>query len=255
MKKILSLVIAAAMLFAFFAVAVNAGSSPVGTITKVEEAKVTIVDGEGNKVELPAPGEDDGDGEIIEVSHIDDAHYVPESFEEIIEEFSEMMESEEFEEAFGDIEPSEFKPYGEFKIVLTDYAEKIVGDNQLVAEVTIHVPGMTAANNPFVYYYEMATGEYRFIPSKIEGSKITFEMMPFSAARDIARAFRVKTLSATPILTSAPAAADPSVGYYGIAYTGTITSPDTGVPTALFAAVLVVALAGAAFAGKKVFAK
>ncbi len=239
MKKLLSLLVLTALVLSTFAFAVSAANSPVGEITKAAEANPTVVDASGNAV-----ADVDVSAELTKLTHHDEAaDYVP--------------DEEQFVEHFGHAY-DDYKFYGSFDLRLTDHGKKVVGDGKLTGvELTINLPGLTAANNITVFYFDVEHDVYHIIKDiKIEGSTVTFKAMPLTAAKETAalavnNALTVSLLSANDAFV----ASDTDIGHYGVLYTGAATSPSTGVPTALFAVVLVVALAGAAFAGKKVFAK
>ena len=212
MKKLVSLLVLTALVLSSLAVCVSANGSPKGEITKAVEANPTVVDAAGNVVEnIDITG-----GVLTELTHhAEAADYVP--------------AEDQFGELFGNAYDG-YKFFGSFDLRLTENGKKVVGDGALSGiELTINIPGMTAANNPTVFYFDAANNEYHIIENiKVEGSTITFKAMSLTSA---------------------------DIGYYGVLYTGAVTSPATGVPTAAFVIVLVVALAGAAFAGKKIFAK
>ncbi len=240
MKKIVSLLVLAALVFSALAVCVSANGSPAGKITKAVEANPTVVDAEGNAVT-----DVDASGAIVELSHHDEAaHYVP--------------DEDQFHEHFGH-EYDDYKFFGSFDLRLTEHGKKIVGDGKLTGiELTINIPGMTAANNPTVFYFDVEHDIYHIIENiRVEGSNITFMAMPLTTANSTAALTSLDALTVNTLLsaTNAVEVSDTDIGHYGVIYTGAITSPATGVPTAAFVIVLVVALAGAAFAGKKIFAK
>ncbi|MBE6538819.1 MAG: hypothetical protein E7671_05100 [Ruminococcaceae bacterium] len=243
MKKFLSILVVMALVFSTMALAVSATNSPTGKITYVSEKDPVIVDKDGNE-----KADVDTTGTLIELTHHEeDKEYVP--------------EAHEYKEVFGE-KYEDFKFYGSFDIRLTEHGKKEVGDGKLHGvEITINVPGLTAANNPTVFYYDMAHDTYVIIKDiVVNGSEITFEAMPLTNTDDTAKAasidaLAVSLLNATLAATNEFVASDTDIGHYGVIYTGSVTSPSTGVPTAAFVVILVVALAGAAFAGKKVFAK
>lgn len=231
MKKFLSILVVMALVFSTMALAVSATNSPTGKITYVGETAPVVVDKDGNeKTDV------DTTGVIVELTHHDeDKDYVP--------------EADEYKEVFGE-KYEDFKFYGSFDLRLTEYGKEVVGDGKLNGiELTINVPGLTAANNPTIFYYDVAHDTYVIIKDiVVNGSEITFEAMPLTAANNAVNAV-------ADSVTGEFVASDTDIGHYGVIYTGSVTSPSTGVPTAAFVAILVVALAGAAFAGKKVFAK
>ena len=240
MKKLVSLLVLTALVLSSLAVCVSANGSPRGEITKAVEANPTVVDAAGNVVE----NIDTTGGAITELTHHDDvAEYVP--------------DEDQFVEHFGH-EYDDYKFFGSFDLKLTDHGKKVVGDGKLTGiELTINIPGMTAANNPTVFYFDVEHNIYHIIENiRVDGSSITFMAMPLTAANSNAALASLDALTVATLLTAgAPQVSDTDIGHYGVLYTGAITSPATGVPTAAFVIVLVVALAGAAFAGKKIFAK
>lgn len=239
MKKFVAFLVLTSLVLSSLALCVSANLSPTGKIVKASESNPTIVDANGNVVaDVDTTG-----GPITELTqNDDDGAYVP--------------DPNQFAEAFGETF-SEFKLYGSFELRLTDFGKKVVGDGKLAGvEITLNIPGMTAANNPTVFYFDVEKNIYQVIEDiKVDGSNITFKAMPLTAAKSTAAATYANALTVS--LTSAEQAevSDTDIGHYGVLYTGTITSPSTGVPTAAFVIVLVVALAGAAFAGKKIFSK
>ena len=240
MKKLVSLLVLTALVLSSLAVCVSANGSPRGEITKAVEANPTVVDAAGNVVE----NIDTTGGAITELTHHDEAaEYVP--------------DEDQFVEHFGHAY-DDYKFFGSFDLRLTEHGKKVVGDGKLTGiELTINIPGMTAANNPTVFYFDVERDIYHIIENiRVEGSTITFMAMPLTAANSNAALASLDALTVATLLTAgAPQVSDTDIGHYGVLYTGAITSPATGVPTAAFVIVLVVALAGAAFAGKKIFAK
>lgn len=219
MKKILSVLVLAALVVCAFSISVSANNSPADKITIVDTDwdNASILDGEDNAVENI-----DFNRALIELTHHDAyADYVP--------------ATDRFESVFGE-KYKDFRTYGSFDIALTNYAEKVLGVDGTLKDVaiTISVPGIAEKNNPEVFYYDAVKGTYTIVDSTINGSEITFTVLPLTVPADD---------SAT------------DVGYYGIIYMPASTSPETSVPTFAFAAVLVLALVGAAYAGKKVFAR
>lgn len=239
MKKLVSILVLTALVLSTLSLAVSATGSPVGEITKAVEANPTVVDAEGNEV-----ADVDATGALTELTHHDEAaEYVP--------------EEDQFVEHFGHAY-DDYKFYGSFDLKLTDHGKKVVGNGKLAGvELTINVPGLTEANNITVFYFDVAHNVYHIIKNiRVEGSTVTFMAMPLTAAKNEAALVSADALTVS-LLSAADAVAvsDTDIGHYGVLYTGTATSPSTGVPTAAFVIVLVVALAGAAFAGKKIFAK
>ena len=205
MKKILSVLLAAVMLTAGFAMAISAANDSVtGKITFVSYDEKSVVDNDGNPVDVELPEKP------VSVKPDEDTP----------------IKAEELIGKLGD-EHDEFKFYGAFDVELTPEAKKIVGDGSVKEmEITVTAAGIDASNTPTIVIYDNVTGEYKVVESTVNGNEITFKV-------DIS----TETL------------------HYGIIYTGSATSPSTGVPAWAFVAVIVVAAAGAVFAGKKAFAK
>ncbi len=240
MKKLVSLLVLTVLVLSSMAVCVSANGSPRGEITKTVEANPTVVDADGNVVESI----DTTGGALTELTHHDEAaDYVP--------------DEDQFQEHFGHTY-DDYKFFGSFDLRLTEHGKKVVGNGKLTGvEITINIPGMTAANNPTVFYFDVEHDVYHIIENiRVEGSAVTFMAMPLTAANSSAALASLDALTVATVLSAdAPQVSDTDIGHYGVIYTGAITSPATGVPTAAFVIVLVVALAGAAFAGKKIFAK
>ncbi|MBQ8207945.1 MAG: hypothetical protein IJZ89_04330 [Clostridia bacterium] len=239
MKKLVSILVLTALVLSTLSFAVSAAGSPVGKITSVAEANPAVVDAEGNAV-----ADVDTTGALTKLTHHDEkADYVPDH-DQFVAHFGHAFDG--------------YKFFGSFDLRLTDHGKKVVGNGKLTGvELTINVPGLTEANNITVFYFDVEHDVYHIIKNiKVEGSTVTFKAMPLTAGTDVAAlasvdALAISLLSATEEVT----VSDTDIGYYGVIYTGAVTSPSTGVPTAAFVIVLVVALAGAAFAGKKIFAK
>lgn len=239
MKKLLSILVLTALVLSSLSIAISATKSPVNKITATEEANPTVVDASGNAV-----ADVDTTGALVKLTHHEEEkEYVP--------------DEAQFVSHFGH-DFDGYKFYGSFDVRLTDHGKKVVGDGKLTGvEITINVPGLTEANDITVFYFDVEHDVYHIIENiRVKGSTVTFKAMPLTAGSDVAAlpsadALAVALLSATNTVT----VSDTDIGHYGVIYTGTATSPSTGVPTAAFVIVLVVALAGAAFAGKKVFAK
>ncbi len=273
MKKILSILVLATLILSSFSMAVSAVDSPQGVITQVTGSETSpaapiVTDIEGQTVEISELKDEEGKvivdtadmiGALTNFEVENDAKDVPETFEEVIESFKESLPAKDFADAFEEAgeEPDlkEYKPYGEFRLELTDFGKKTIGENKLEVEITINVPGITEENKPFVYFYSYTTKSYTYVKSTINGSNITFTSLPLThRASSIAAgsndALNIALLSAADVEVL-----DTADGYYGVAYKGVAKSPSTGVETVAFVAVLVIALAGAAYAGKKVFVK
>ncbi|MBR4295256.1 MAG: hypothetical protein IKT56_00260 [Clostridia bacterium] len=219
MKKILSVLVLAALVVSAFSISISANNSPADKITIVDTDwdNASILDGENNAVENI-----DFNRALIELTHHDAyADYVP--------------ATDSFESVFGE-KYKDFRTYGSFDIALTNYAEKVLGVDGTLKDVaiTISVPGIAEKNNPEVFYYDAVKGTYTIVDSTINGSEITFTVLPLTVPSDD---------SAT------------DVGYYGIIYMPATTSPETSVPMFAFVAVFILAIVGAAYAGKKVFAR
>ncbi len=238
MKKFVTLLVLTALVLSSLAMGISANGSPAGKIEKAVEANPVVVDAAGNEV-----ADVDTSAALTELNyHEEKADYVPDP-DQFVEHFGHAYDDHKF--------------FGSFDLRLTDHGKKVVGDGKLTGiEITITVPGLTAANSPKVFYFDVEHDVYHMIDEiKIEGSTITFKAMPLTAA-DSTAAINADALAVALLnAAAAPAVSDTDIGHYGIIYTGALTSPSTGVPTAAFVAILVVALAGAAFAGKKIFAK
>lgn len=242
MKKILSVLVLAALVVSAFSISVSANNSPADKITIVDTDwdNASILDGEDNAVENI-----DFNRALIELTHHDAyADYVP--------------VTDHFERVFGE-KYRDFRSYGSFDIALTNYAKKVLGVGGVLKDVviTISVPGITEKNNPEVFYYDAVEDTYTIIESTINGSEITFKKLPLTVVADAARSagLNFATLSSETVTTGEVDVSATGVGYYGIIYMPASTSPETSVPTFAFVAVLVLALVGAAYAGKKVFAR
>lgn len=239
MKKLISILVLTALVLSSLSLAVSANGSPTGTISKAVEANPTVVDAQGNAV-----ADVDTTSELTKLTHHDEkAEYVP--------------DHDQFVSHFGHNYDG-YKFFGSFDLRLTDHGKKVVGGGKLTGvELTINVPGLTKENNITVFYFDVEHDVYHIIKNiKVEGSTVTFKAMPLTAGTSAAALASVDALSISLLnATEEVTVSDTDIGHYGVIYTGTATSPSTGVPTAAFVIVLVVALAGAAFAGKKVFAK
>ena len=92
--------------------------------------------------------------------------------------------------------------------------------------VTLNVPGLTEANAPKIVSYDPETKAYTAVATTVAGSNVS---------------------------ATVPVASD-NVAYIAVIYTGAATSPETNVAAWAIGVVALVALAGAVYAGKKVFA-
>ena len=205
MKKIVSILMIAAMLVLCFAATVSASNaSPKGEVSFVGIGDVTIVDKEGTAVEAELPEK---------VVNVEVPEETPVVKEEVVEKLG------------GDY--SEYKFYGAFAVELTPEAKAVVGDGSIKdTAITVAVAGIDETNTPVIVAFDEATGEYKVVESTVKGTEITFNATVGS-----------ETL------------------HYAIVYVPSETSPSTGVATWALVAVLAVAVVGAAFAGKKAFAK
>ena len=112
--------------------------------------------------------------------------------------------------------------YGFFTLTLTDDA-KAAGTKE--ATVTISVPGLTAANSPVVAVYNAEKNAFVAAENiKVNGSEITFK-----------------------------ATFTDGVVKCSVLYNEAATSPETGVPAGIVCGVLVIAVLGAAYTGRKAF--
>ena len=127
-------------------------------------------------------------------------------------------------EKLGEVD---YKLFQGAKLVLSDEGEALLGDKTVkTATVTLNVPGVTEANAPKVVSYDPATKAYTVVTTTVVGSNVS---------------------------ATVPVAAD-GVAYVAVIYTGAATSPETNVAAWAFGVVAIVALVGAVYAGKKVFA-
>ena len=127
-------------------------------------------------------------------------------------------------EKLGEVD---YKLFQGAKLVLSDEGEALLGDKTVkTATVTLNVPGVTEANAPKVVSYDPATKAYTVVTTTVVGSNVS---------------------------ATVPVAAD-GAAYVAVIYTGAATSPETNVAAWAFGVVAIVALAGAVYAGKKVFA-
>lgn len=121
----------------------------------------------------------------------------------------------------------DYKFFQGAKLVLSEEGETLLGDKTVkTATVTLNVPGVTEANAPKIVSYDPATKAYTVVTTTVTGSNVS---------------------------ATVPVAAD-GVAYVAVIYTGAASSPETNVAAWAIGVVAIVALAGAVYAGKKVFA-
>ena len=229
MKKLVSLLVALTLLVACFATTAFAANSPVGNITVTDVAGVEV----------------------------DGGNLTAEALEQLAEEFVlEIVEDiktnwlEPISTAAGIQEKvgvADYKLFQGAKLVLSEVGVKILAGEQVLKSaapkvatiadtaakatiktttVTINVPGITEANAPKVVSYDPETKAYTPVATTVAGSNVS---------------------------ATVPVASD-NVAYIAVIYTGAATSPETNVAAWAFGVVAIVALAGAVYAGKKVFA-
>lgn len=237
MKKFLSILVLAALVLSTLSLAVSAKESPDGKVKLVETITddVVVKNGEGAEIEeIP---------EIVIEIEVHEEHHEP------------FAEVEDFGKAFGE-KFADFKNYATFELKLSEETKELLDHGYVVSnvKVVLSVPGLTADNVPTVVYHDNETDKFTVLKTKAEGSKLTFTALPLTVLAESAFAgLNLKALAAEDVEITEVSATDK--GYYGIIYTDAETSPSTGVNTVVFGLIFVIALAGAAFAGKKVFAK
>ena len=236
MKKFLSILVLTALILSTLSLAVSAKASPKGEVTHVDtitdEAVVENKDGEAV----------DGIEIVIEVE-VHEEHHEP------------FAEIEDFGETFGE-KFADFKNYATFEVRFSEETKELLDHGYVVhsVKVVLHVPGLTADNVPTVVYHDNVTDEFTVLETKVEGSNITFTALPLTVLADSAFAgLNLQALAGESVTITDVTPTDK--GYYAIIYTSAETSPSTGVNTVVFGLIFVVALAGAAIAGKKVFSK
>lgn len=255
MKKLISALIVIAMLVATLALTVSAAQeSPEGNIAvSIPEAateNAVFVDKEGNEVKLDITAfevtKEDGTKEtvdltayisIIKVKKVVLAAaagvdiYVED--EAISASWAKKLSgSKDIVAAFGD-EYKDYKVYTLFQVEFSEEGQDILGDYTLKnIPIQVETEGITNANNATVFHYNAKSDSFAVVDAKVDSKTNNIDM-------------------------TAEFDAD-GVGRYGILYVPTSQSPSTAVETyVIFAlvAVFALAVAGAAVAGKKAFAK
>lgn len=229
MKKLVSLLVALTLLVACFATTAFAASSPVGNITVTDVAGVEVDGGNLTAEALEQLAEE----------------FVLEIVEDIKTNWIEPISTPAgIQEKVG---VADYKLFQGAKLVLSEVGVKILAGEQVLKSaapkvatiadtaakatiktttVTLNVPGITEANAPKVVSYDPETKAYTPVATTVAGSNVS---------------------------ATVPVASD-NVAYIAVIYTGAATSPETNVAAWAFGVVAIVALAGAVYAGKKVFA-
>lgn len=229
MKKLVSLLVALTLLVACFATTAFAANSPVGDITVTDVAGVEVDGGNLTAEALEQLAEE----------------FVLEIVEDIKTNWIEPISTTAgIQEKVG---VADYKLFQGAKLVLSEVGVKILAGEQVLKSaapkvatiadtaakatiktttVTLNVPGITEANAPKVVSYDPETKAYTPVATTVAGSNVS---------------------------ATVPVASD-NVAYIAVIYTGAATSPETNVAAWAFGVVAIVALAGAVYAGKKVFA-
>ncbi|MBQ2377264.1 MAG: hypothetical protein II297_02565 [Clostridia bacterium] len=229
MKKLVSLLVALTLLVACFATTAFAANSPVGNITVTDVAGVEVDGGNLTAEALEQLAEE----------------FVLEIVEDIKTNWIEPISTTAgIQEKVG---VADYKLFQGAKLVLSEVGVKILAGEQVLKSaapkvatiadtaakatiktttVTLNVPGITEANAPKVVSYDPETKAYTPVATTVAGSNVS---------------------------ATVPVASD-NVAYIAVIYTGAATSPETNVAAWAFGVVAIVALAGAVYAGKKVFA-
>ena len=229
MKKLVSLLVALTLLVACFATTAFAANSPVGNITVTDVAGVEVDGGNLTADALEQLAEE----------------FVLEIVEDIKTNWIEPISTTAgIQEKVG---VADYKLFQGAKLVLSEVGVKILAGEHVLKSaapkvatiadtaakatiktttVTLNVPGITEANAPKVVSYDPETKAYTPVATTVAGSNVS---------------------------ATVPVASD-NVAYIAVIYTGAATSPETNVAAWAFGVVAIVALAGAVYAGKKVFA-
>ena len=229
MKKLVSLLVALTLLVACFATTAFAANSPVGDITVTDVAGVEVDGGNLTAEALEQLAEE----------------FVLEIVEDIKTNWIEPISTTAgIQEKVG---VADYKLFQGAKLVLSEVGVKILSGEHVLKSaapkvatiadtaakatiktttVTLNVPGITEANAPKVVSYDPETKAYTPVATTVAGSNVS---------------------------ATVPVAAD-GVAYVAVIYTGAATSPETNVAAWAIGVVAMVALAGAVYAGKKVFA-
>lgn len=229
MKKLVSLLVVLTMLVACFATSAFAAKSPVGDITITDVAGVEVDGGNLTAEALEQLAEE----------------FILEIVEDIKTNWIEPISTTAgIQEKVG---VADYKLFQGAKLMLSEVGVKILtGEHTLksaapavatiadtaakatikTTTVTLNVPGLTEANAPKIVSYDPETKAYTPVATTVAGSNVS---------------------------ATVPVASD-NVAYIAVIYTGAATSPETNVAAWAIGVVALVALAGAVYAGKKVFA-
>ena len=229
MKKFVSILVALTMLVACFATSAFAAKSPVGDMTITDVAGVEVDGGNLTAEALEQLAEE----------------FVLEIVEDIKTNWIEPISTTAgIQEKVG---VADYKLFQGAKLILSEVGVKILtGEHTLksaaptvatiadtaakatikTTTVTLNVPGLTEANAPKIVSYDPETKAYTTVATTVAGSNVS---------------------------ATVPVASD-NVAYIAVIYTGAATSPETNVAAWAIGVVALVALAGAVYAGKKVFA-
>ena len=229
MKKLVSLLVVLTMLVACFATSAFAAKSPVGDMTVTDVAGVEVDGGNLTAEALEQLAEE----------------FILEIVEDIKTNWIEPISTTTgIQEKVG---VADYKLFQGAKLILSEVGVKILtGEHALksaaptvatiadtaakatikTTTVTLNVPGLTEANAPKIVSYDPETKAYTAVATTVAGSNVS---------------------------ATVPVASD-NVAYIAVIYTGAATSPETNVAAWAIGVVALVALAGAVYAGKKVFA-
>ncbi|MBO5281499.1 MAG: hypothetical protein J6B55_09885 [Clostridia bacterium] len=229
MKKLVSLLVVLTMLVACFATSAFAAKSPVGDMTITDVAGVEVDGGNLTAEALEQLAEE----------------FILEIVKDIKTNWIEPISTTAgIQEKVG---VADYKLFQGAKLILSEAGVKILtGEHALksaaptvatiadtaakatikTTTVTLNVPGITEANAPKIVSYDPETKAYTAVATTVAGSNVS---------------------------ATVPVASD-NVAYIAVIYTGAATSPETNVATWAIGVVALVALAGAVYAGKKVFA-
>ena len=229
MKKLVSLLVVLTMLVACFATSAFAAKSPVGDMTITDVAGVEVDGGNLTAEALEQLAEE----------------FILEIVKDIKTNWIEPISTTAgIQEKVG---VADYKLFQGAKLILSEVGVKILtGEHALksaaptvatiadtaakatikTTTVTLNVPGLTEANAPKIVSYDPETKAYTAVATTVAGSNVS---------------------------ATVPVASD-NVAYIAVIYTGAATSPETNVAAWAIGVVALVALAGAVYAGKKVFA-
>ena len=228
MKKLVSLLVVLSMLVACLATTAFAANSPVGDITVTDVAAVEVEGGNLPEAALEKLAEEF----VLEIVKDIKTNWI-----------APISTTAGIQEKVG---VADYKLFQGAKLILSEAGVKILtGEAVLKAAptvatiadttakatiktttVTLNVPGITEANAPKIVSYDPETKAYTPVTTTVAGSNVS---------------------------ATVPVASD-NVAYIAVIYTGAATSPETNVAAWAIGVVALVALAGAVYAGKKVFA-